>query len=62
VVKERYADFGPTLACEKLREQHDLVVSVENAAPVDGRRGAVADAQAATKASAAAEAPASVSG
>jgi transposase len=29
VVKERYADFGPTLACEKLREQHDLVVSVE---------------------------------
>ena len=29
VVKERYADFGPTLACEKLREQHGLVVSVE---------------------------------
>ncbi|MBK8172531.1 MAG: helix-turn-helix domain-containing protein [Sandaracinaceae bacterium] len=29
LVKERYADFGPTLACEKLREQHDVVVSVE---------------------------------
>jgi hypothetical protein len=26
---ERYADFGPTLACEKLREVHGLVVSVE---------------------------------
>ena len=24
-----YADFGPTLAAEKLREQHDLLVSVE---------------------------------
>jgi hypothetical protein len=27
--KERYVDFGPTLACEKLRVQHGLVVSVE---------------------------------
>lgn len=26
---ERYADFGPTLACEKLREVHGLAVSVE---------------------------------
>ena len=29
VVRERYADFGPTLACEKLREQHGVVVSTE---------------------------------
>lgn len=26
---ERYPDFGPTFACEKLREVHDIVVSVE---------------------------------
>jgi hypothetical protein len=24
IIKERYADFGPTLACEKLRECHHL--------------------------------------
>jgi hypothetical protein len=29
LVRTRYCDFGPTLACEKLREQHDLCVSVE---------------------------------
>lgn len=29
VVRERYADFGPTLACEKLRECHDLILSKE---------------------------------
>lgn len=29
VVREHYADFGPTLACEMLREQHDLVLSKE---------------------------------
>ena len=29
VVRERYADFGPTLAQEKLREAHGLKVSVE---------------------------------
>jgi len=29
LVRTRYADFGPTFACEKLREQHDLSVSVE---------------------------------
>jgi hypothetical protein len=27
IVRERYADFGPTLACEKLLELHDLRVS-----------------------------------
>lgn len=26
---ERYGDFGPTLACEKLREAHGITVSVE---------------------------------
>jgi len=29
IVKKRYADFGPTLAAEKLREVHDLNVSRE---------------------------------
>lgn len=24
IIRERYADFGPTLACEKLAEIHDL--------------------------------------
>lgn len=29
LVRQYYADFGPTLACEKLREQHDCRVSRE---------------------------------
>jgi hypothetical protein len=29
LVRERYADFGPTLAAEKLRELHDLPLGVE---------------------------------
>jgi hypothetical protein len=29
LVESRYADFGPTLAAEKLHEQHSLQVSVE---------------------------------
>ena len=29
IVRERYVDFGPTLACEKLREAHGLSLSVE---------------------------------
>src|SRR6201986_65896 len=29
IVRERYADFGPTLAAEKLAEQHGCVVSRE---------------------------------
>jgi transposase len=29
LVQSRYADFGPTLAAEKLDEQHGVVVSVE---------------------------------
>lgn len=29
IVRERYADFGPTLACEKLTEVHGLSPSVE---------------------------------
>ena len=29
LVGSRYADFGPTLACEKLSEQHDFSISVE---------------------------------
>jgi hypothetical protein len=28
-VRARYADFGPTLACEKLAEQHGVAVSRE---------------------------------
>jgi hypothetical protein len=29
IVRQRYIDFGPTLACEKLLELHDLRVSKE---------------------------------
>jgi transposase len=29
IVRERYPDFGPTLACEKLREVHGLVLAKE---------------------------------
>lgn len=29
IVRERYADFGPTLACEKLIERHGFSLSVE---------------------------------
>ena len=29
VIRDRYADFGPTLACEKLRECHGLVLGKE---------------------------------
>lgn len=29
IIRERYADFGPTLACEKLRECHRLCISKE---------------------------------
>jgi len=29
LIRERYRDFGPTLACEKLVELHGLTVSVE---------------------------------
>lgn len=29
IVRERYADFGPTLACEKLRELHGIDLSKE---------------------------------
>jgi transposase len=29
IIRERYADFGPTLACEKLRECHGLMLSKE---------------------------------
>ncbi len=29
IIRERYADFGPTLACEKLRECHELKLAKE---------------------------------
>jgi transposase len=29
IIRERYADFGPTLACEKLREHHGVRVGTE---------------------------------
>lgn len=29
LVHQNYPDFGPTLAAEKLRERHDIMVSVE---------------------------------
>lgn len=29
LIRDRYSDFGPTLACEKLREVHGLVIAIE---------------------------------
>jgi hypothetical protein len=29
IIRERYADFGPTLACEKLRERHGITLAKE---------------------------------
>jgi transposase len=29
LIRQRYSDFGPTLACEKLRECHGIVLSKE---------------------------------
>lgn len=29
IIREHYHDFGPTLACEKLAEQHDIYLSKE---------------------------------
>ncbi|MFC7518676.1 ISNCY family transposase [Herbaspirillum sp. GCM10030257] len=29
IIRERYPDFGPTLACEKLRERHGIVIGKE---------------------------------
>jgi transposase len=29
IIRDRYADFGPTLACEKLREVHNIVLAKE---------------------------------
>jgi hypothetical protein len=29
IIRERYTDFGPTLACEKLRERHSLTLAKE---------------------------------
>lgn len=29
IVRQRYADFGPTLACEKLRECHGIVLAAD---------------------------------
>lgn len=29
IIRERYTDFGPTLACEKLAELHGVVLSKE---------------------------------
>ena len=37
IVRERYADFGPTLAAEKLSELHGLDLGVETLATMDDR-------------------------
>ena len=42
LVRERYADFGPTFACEKLVEVHGYRLSVETLRKVDGRGGRMA--------------------
>ena len=29
IIRDRYSDFGPTLACEKLRERHGIALAKE---------------------------------
>jgi hypothetical protein len=38
LIRERYADFGPTLACEKLTERHGLTLGRDRASADDGGR------------------------
>ena len=40
VIRERYADFGPTFACEKLREGHGLLLSKRETEPRNANAGA----------------------
>ncbi|MBH2846256.1 ISNCY family transposase [Serratia marcescens] len=39
IIRERYADFGPTLACEKLAEVHDLYLAKETVRKLMTRDG-----------------------
>ncbi|MFT4270623.1 MAG: ISNCY family transposase [Pantoea sp.] len=39
IIRERYADFGPTLACEKLAELHGVVLSKETVRKLMMRAG-----------------------
>lgn len=43
IMRERYADFGPTFACEKLAEVHNIVLAKEtgNRTSVDDWRATV---------------------
>jgi len=34
ILRERYADFGPTLASEKLAERHQIVLAKETVLPI----------------------------
>ena len=38
LIRDTYADFGPTLACEKLRERHGIDLAKEDRAPDHDRR------------------------
>ncbi len=38
IIRERYTDFGPTLACEKLAELHDVNLSRLMATTITGLR------------------------
>jgi hypothetical protein len=40
IIRAQYADFGPTLAAEKLRELHGIDLAVETARPPDPSRPA----------------------
>jgi hypothetical protein len=46
IIRDRYADFGPTLACEKLFECHGIRLSKGNGASADDGRRAVGAAPA----------------
>ena len=62
LVRARYADFGPTLACEKLTEQHGCALSRETLRRWMDRRGAVDPPRPAATSASSTPAPAGVSG
>jgi transposase len=39
IIRAQYADFGPTLAAEKLRERHGIDLAVETVRPKSSSRG-----------------------
>jgi transposase len=62
ILRDQYADFGPTLATEKLAERHQITLAKETVRRIQIAAGSVDPAQAASAEGPAAEAATGVSG